>query len=366
LFKRSFSSQGFLQISMITAQKAANGAAAALLDAARKSGDARLMALAKSLASPDSAKSRFTPVIEAIDKMVALLKSEENKDLEIKESCESDRMSDTRKAVLASRAIDEMTDKVVGLKADIAKLKAEIEELQVQQKKVKEQLDAATRIREDEHAAWLMTDKDDEAAAGTVTSAKEVLQSFYAENNLVLTQKGKALEPGEAPPPPPPTWEGGYGGKTGEATGIIAIMEMVHQDILKDRASGKAEEDKSKQEYDDFKLTSEEQIKTLESDENEKEKVKGEKETDKTDTETSRSTKKEELDGTLDKIHAVNPNCEYFEVNYVVRVKSRQIELDGLQKAKAILEGGTFSEGPDPDREIKPGDAASFLQRRHK
>jgi hypothetical protein len=366
LFKRSFSSQGFLQIEMITSQKAANGAAAALREAARKSGDERLMALAKALADPASAKTRFAPVIEAIDKMIAMLHSEENKDLEIKESCEEDRMSDTRKAVLASRAIDDMTDTVVSLKADIAKLEAQIEELQAEQKKIKEQVEAATRIREDEHAAWLMSDKDDEAAAATVLNAKEVLQSFYAENNLVLTQKGKGLEPGEAPPPPPPTWEGGYGGKPGEAQGIVAIMDMVHQDILKDRAAAKAEEDKSKQEYDEFKESSEEQIKTLEGDENEKEKVKGEKVTEKTDTEKERGTKKEELDVTLDKIHAVNPNCEYFEVNYVLRVKDRQIELDGLQKAKAILEGGTFSEGPDPDREIKPGDAANFLQRRAK
>merc|ERR1719284_2110804 len=102
--------------------------------------------------------------------MIAMLHSEENKDLEIKENCEEDRMSDTRKAILASRSMDEMTDIVVGLKADIAKLEAQIEELQAEQKKIKEQLEAATRIRQDEHAAWLMSDKDDEAAAATVIS----------------------------------------------------------------------------------------------------------------------------------------------------------------------------------------------------
>ena len=35
---------------------------------------------------------------------------------------------------------------------------------------------------------------------------------------------------GEAPPPPPATFEGDYGGKTGESQGIVAIMEMVAAD----------------------------------------------------------------------------------------------------------------------------------------
>jgi len=277
-------------------------------------------------------------------------------------------MSDTRKAILASREIDELTDKVTKLVADIAKLKEDIESLEAEHKQVQEDLDAATKIREDEHANWKLTDKDDEDAAETVKSARDVLQNFYSQNGLMLAQKGKqpAVTAGEAPPPPPPTWEGGYGGKTGETTGILAILDMVHQDILSDKAKAKAEEDKSQQEYDEFKADSETHMQSLTDEINEKEKIKGDKQTEKTDTESTRSTKKGELDATLDKIKEVNPNCEYFEVNYVLRRNNRQIELDGLQKAKIILEGGSFTEGPDPNREIKPGDAAaaSFLQSR--
>merc|ERR1719327_2323484 len=89
---------------------------------------------------------------------------------------------------------------------------------------------------------------------------------------------------------------------------------------------------------------------------------KGRAETEKTQTETQRTTQKGELDNVLNKIKGINPNCEYYEVNYPMRRKNRQIEIDGLNKAKAILEGGVFDEGPDPNREIKPGDA--FLQKR--
>merc|ERR1719203_995807 len=144
-----------------------------------------------------------------------------------------------------------MTEIVMKLVADIAKLKAEIEGVEAEHKKVEEELKAATRIRDDEHAAWKVTDKDDKAAEETVLSARDVLENFYKENKLVLAQKGKA--PGEAPPPPPPTWDASYGGKTGESMGIVALLEMVSEDIAKDRSAAKAEEEASQKEYDEFK-----------------------------------------------------------------------------------------------------------------
>merc|ERR1719174_2717842 len=79
--------------------------------------------------------------------------------------------------------------------------------------------------------------------------------------------------------------------------------------------------------------------------------------------EEQRGADKKTLNEVLATIEGIDPNCEYYEVNYSMRMKNRQIEVDGLNKAKAILLGGVFTEGPDPDREMKPGDAAAaFLQ----
>merc|ERR1719198_2757837 len=104
-------------------------------------------------------------------------------------------------------------------------------------------------------------------------------------------------------------------------------------------------------------------MKELKAEKEATEKRMGQAETDKSNTEKERGTKKGELDNLLDKIAEINPNCEYYEVNYPMRTKNRQIEIDGLNKAKAILQGGVFDEGPDPNHEIKPGDAV-LLQRK--
>merc|ERR1719473_1847560 len=116
-------------------------------------------------------------------------------------------------------------------------------------------------------------------------SARDVLANFYKDNKLVFAQKAtqpvEGMAAGEAPPPPPPTWEGGYGGKTGESQGIVAIMEMVHEDITKDRADAKADEDAAQEEFDSFKNDSEEHMKDLKNEKEATEDDMGKAQTDK-------------------------------------------------------------------------------------
>merc|ERR1719272_590478 len=369
LMKKSFASQAFLQVAQTSHKvmtQRREKAFVALQDAARRSGDQRLLSVASLMRGP-SVKTKFDPIIKAIEKMVKQLQDEENVDLETKQTCEKDRMADTRDAIVASRDIDEMTDAITKLTEEIAQCEKTIEELVAEHKKAKEALAKAQRMRDDENRAWKATDADDKTAAETVLSARDVLEGFYKENNLAFVQKLQqpvsGMDAGDAPPPPPPTWEGGYGGKTGESQGIVAIMEMVHEDIVKDRADAKADEDNSQEEFDDFKKDTENKMGSLKAEKEATEKRLGQAETDKTTEEKSRATQKGALNTVLEKINSINPNCEYYEVNYPMRTQNRQIEIDGLNKAKAILQGGVFDEAPDPNREMKVGDA--FLQRRN-
>jgi hypothetical protein len=364
LMKRSFKSQGyaFLQENSWQARasfEARKGSAAEVLrKAAREAKDGRLAILATRLAA--AAGSHFTEVIDVIDKMVATLKEEEGTDLERKETCEKNRAEDTRSAILEARGMDESTELIYKLMAEIAELKVQIEEKEEQKKKIAEELAEATRIREDEHAAWELTDKDDTDAATTVKAAEDVLTQFYQENNLMLVQNKKqpVIEAGAAPPPPPSTWDAPYGGKTEQGSGIIAILAMLHEDILQDQTKAKQAEEKAQEEFDLFKKESEaameklsEEIETLEGT------VASKEEEIEQETELRLSAKKE-LFSVMTTIKDAEPGCDYFCINYPLRLKNRQIEIDGLRKAKAILEGAAFT-AEDPNRELKPGDAAA-------
>jgi exonuclease VII small subunit len=364
--KRSFASQEgllFLQRSQTSLRSSkALGALTVLKQLAQKTGDTRLAAIETLAAEPQSAKLNFKPIIAAIDKLVKILEDQEADDLKIKQDCEQGRMEDTRSAILDSRAVDVATEAVNKLTSEVEELQKQIVSLEESLKQTKEELAEAASLRKKENADFLVNDKDDQEAHATVESAIKVLDEFY-KANFALVQRSAApvVEAGKAPPPPPPTWDAGYGGKKDESTGIISMLEMVAEDIVKDRQKAKAEEAEALASFEKFKKQAEDEMKDIVSQIKEAKSIMGKKDTDIEEAKTARRDKKGSLDSMLKKIKDIDPNCEYFEETYVMRVKNRQVEVDGLNKAKAILQGGVF-DAPDPNREIKPGDA--FLQKR--
>jgi predicted nucleic acid-binding Zn-ribbon protein len=341
MFKKSLSSQSFfLQLKSSKSMSAGE----LLKKAAKRTGDKRLATLAATVATPMATGSHFDQVITAIDDMISNLKGEEETDLENKEGCEHDRAEDTREAILLGRGMDDHTDSITEAENRIVEIKDQIKSNNAEIKSLNEELDQATKDREDEHTLWQGANSDDKAAADLVESAKGVLEDFYKDNDLMFLQN-KKMDPvtaGEAPPPPPTTWEAPYGGKTGESQGIVAILEMIHEDILKDRQKAKDEEDAAKASYDDFKTDTEDQIGKLEDAISGLQDEQGQKESDIQDNVNGRLTKKNELETTLNKIADATPGCDYLTINYETKRKNRQIEIDGLIKAKAILEGGEF------------------------
>jgi len=376
-FKKSFASQdqGFLQVRS-TSQKAAahreHKAALVLKDAALRSGDKRLLALASGFGDPDFERFVNETIIKAIHEMLAELQKEETKDLDAKQTCEGDRMDNTRTAITVSRSMDEMTDHIAVDKTTIESCQKKMEELDMVAHKNWAASEKASQMRQHEHDEFVVTDRDDEEAMKTVQGAHDVLLTYYKDNGLVFLQNGKqpadGMSDGEAPPPPPPTWEGGYGAKTGESQGIIAILEMIHEDIHKDSNDAKKDEEKALEEFKLFQKDSDDQLSSLFHEFERTNNELGKAEEAKINEEDQRKGAKARLDSVFKSIKTINPNCEYYEVNYDIRKRNRAIEVDGLNNAKLILSAGSLPDGPDPNREIKPGDAASasavFLQSR--
>jgi len=365
LMKKSFASQGYSFVQEHGGTWAAGRLASAaklLRETARQAGaDSRLARFASRIALQSG--GRFTEVIQVIDKMIDNLKGEENSDLAKKEQCEKDRAADTRTAVKTSREMDEATDALTKLKSDIADITIDIQDRNQTIELTQKGLDEATALREAEHKEWQESDRDDKEMVAIVEQAKSVLEQFYKENLLMLVQQPE-VEAGEAPPPPPSTWSGKYGGKTQQATGVIATLDIIKTDIEKDIAAAHAAERESATKYDAFKKESEDQIKELGDEIATLSGTKGEKEESVLQQSATRLNKKGSLGAVMTKISDASPGCEYFTVNYPARLRNRQLETDGLRKAKAILAGARFDEGPDPSREMTPSDA--LLLQRHR
>jgi len=374
LAKKSYASQrgaSFLQVDLSAHRRSSASALRVLRAAAASSRDARLAEVAARVAAA-SGKGHFDEVFVAIDKMMQALKDEEDSDLAKKEQCEADRMENMRAAATKSRTIDEATELITRLTGEIAEIEKSIVEKTELIAKAKEELAEAKDLRKKENDEWKESTAEDEEMKAIIKSARDVLTKFYADNDLMFLQKPRsgaafaqgprsAGEVGKAPPPPPPTWEGAYGGQTEESANIISILEMAEEGVAKDIATAKAAEEEAASDFETFsketKVTLEELAQAIRDMEEAKDKKAG----DVHGAKSSRGNAQKELVSISKTITDAEPACAYIQVNFPVRQKARQLEHDGLVKAKAILSGGKF-DTPDPDREIKPGDA--FLQRR--
>merc|ERR550537_998839 len=316
--------------------------------------DARLSALTTVLSTrqPDSHISHngtdvtadpFAPVISAIDAMLTSLADEEQEDLEKKDQCESDRMTNTQEAKMTSKEIDTNTETIDRLTASIEAANKQIEEINQQIEDLNAEKKAADEQRAAEAAEFSTNKQDDEAAVGLIETAIGVLTSFYQNEGLALLQKQEPfVAAGEAPTPPPTTWDTGYGGAKGESNGIVAIMELIKQDIQKDITKATNNENTAISEYDTLCADIASTISSLNTSKGELEGKIASDETSMGTEKGERTTNQGSLASTLAFLKSIAPGCDFIAVNFDIRLKNRQAEMDGLQKAKAILEGATF------------------------
>merc|ERR1719409_695783 len=321
-FKKSFDSQGFFftQLNEIRHRNPTRGRAHTALS------------LLKTL-------GKTTKELQLIDDVIAELDTEEATDIKNKEECEKERMDNTQSAKVVSKEIEAAMKTVEEIKEEIADLE--------QSKK-----DAGER-RADENKEYVAAEADDTAAVGLVENAIGVLEKFYSENGLMLARtaahvrrvKQPFVEAGEAPTPPPSTgWsEGeGYGGAKGESTGIISIMTLIKQDIEKDIAKAKKKKKEAVASYEKLVEDIDASIGAKELTKADLEGTIAADEESRTAENSTKATNEGELASIMDFLKEIAPGCDFIAMNFKMRLTNRQIEKDGLLKAKAILEGAKF------------------------
>lgn len=152
------------------------------------------------------------------------------------------------------------------------------------------------------------------------------------------------VEAGQAPPPPPSTWENpAYTGSSGESAGILSILALVKEDVKKEKQLAITSEneaigafDKEKADIQASELAADQAISSYNLE-------KSTEEGKVVDWNIEHGTKKGELSSVMAQIDALKPGCDFFLVNFEVRVQKRNTEIDGLRNAKAVLQGASFS-----------------------
>jgi len=316
-------------------------------------------------------KIGFGKVIGMIDEMVVTLKKEQDDDDHKKEYCAAqfDQSDDKKKSL--ERSIRDFETVIADTKDGVDNLKGEIKALSASIAALDKNVADATEQRKQENEDFTQLMASDSAAKEILGFAKNRLQKFYnpklykappqrelSDEDRATLAAGGTLAPTAAPggiagtgvtvlaqarPAPPPEAPGAYKKKSGESSGVIAMIDLLVKDLDKEMTVAKTEEKDAQGDYEammkDAATKRAEDAKTLAD----KEAALADNQASLEKNTEAKASATQELGATNQYIQSLHNECDWLLQYFDVRKEARTSEIDALGKAKAVLSGADFS-----------------------
>jgi septal ring factor EnvC (AmiA/AmiB activator) len=144
-------------------------------------------------------------------------------------------------------------------------------------------------------------------------------------------------------PGPAPETFGAYK-KSGEANnGVLAMIDLLQADLLKEIQTMEVDEKNAQEEYEELMQVSAEKRAADSKAITDKSAAKAEMEAALAKENTDHMSKINELMATAETLAGVHGECDWNLENYEPRKAAREAEVESLKKATAILNGADFS-----------------------
>ncbi|CAD7948620.1 unnamed protein product [Amoebophrya sp. A25] len=323
IFSKNYS---FVQVGVATSTKAQDArkhaAVMALLEAAKKTGDARLSALAIQ-AQLDS----FTKIKEMMMKLAAEVEAEKKAEFAKRDKCNADLAENEVARTDTSVFISDTEKAIAKLVSDIETLDNEIASENASIKEMQGVIAEATETRRAENAAFKEEVKNQELTMGVLEKAKAKLEGFY----------GKVALAQQEPAPKQATYS-----KNEQAPGVIGLFEMIMADAQADIAEAKKDEQKAQTEYEKLVSDSKDSINTSEQ-------AIAQKQTEKADAVSQKEQKDLESNQAEEKLEsleaekgALHEDCDFLLKNFDIRQSGMESEIESIRQAVAVLSGANF------------------------
>merc|ERR1719454_2780071 len=251
---------------------------------------------------------------EMIDKLVADATAEASH----KAFCDKEMSESKAKIEDHTSTIDKFTTRKDKATAAIETLADELATMAKQQATMDE-------MRGEQKATYAEAKKDYEDGIEGLTMALQILRDYYAEKESLIQQPATSV----------------HSKATGEATGIIGMLEVAQSDFSKMLADATVEEESAIKEYE--KITQENLVSKAIKEADIKYKTSEKASLEKQVSELTSDIEGEqtELDAVLDYYEKLKPGCIAKPMTYEERKARREAEIAGLKEALAILEGET-------------------------
>lgn len=285
----------------------------------------------------------FGKIVEKIDGMVALLKTEQKDDVSKKAYCQkqfhaTELKTHTQEQDLSSLAAS------IAQKAEAAKqLASEVKTLQDGITTLDKSIATAGENRKAEHQEFQELVVSDSSAVELLDMAKARLAQVYhppipsllsvsMTSNLStqLSKHGFAK--------PPATVEGEY--QVQKSYGVLSMIDTLKSDLEQEMSLAKLDEGNAQKEYEE---TLADAAKKREADTSliaEKSKNKADLEVDLQDDKADSAGKKKEALATAEFLKNLHQECDWLLQNFDLRAEARADEKENLIRAKTVLSGG--------------------------
>merc|ERR1719210_927393 len=142
---------------------------------------------------------------------------------------------------------------------------------------------------------------------------------------------------------PPPAAAAAYVKKSEGSAGVMAMMDLLVQDLDKETTEAETEEANAQEEYQ--KLMAESAAKRTEDAKalTDKESASADLNSSLQGSQADKKSTGRELMGTMKYISSLKAECDWLLKYFDVRKAARSDEIDSLQRAKAVLSGADFS-----------------------
>jgi len=317
-------------------------------------------------------KVGFAKVIKMIEDLVAEIQQEQRDDADKMEYCGKQiESSDDKKKVLA-KDVSDLETAIVEAQGAIQAIVVEIDALGDGIRTLDKSVTEATEQRKEEASDYTALMAGNTAAQQLLEFAKNRLNKFYnpklykappkrelTEDERITLNNGGTLAPTEAPggiagtgisalqnleaPPPPPESFDAYSKKSEASGGVIAMMDLLINDLDKEMTEAKIAEKNAQKDYETFMNDSAakraEDSKSL----SDKQGSKASLETELQDNQAAKGTTVKELMATEQYVANLHSECDWLLKYYEIRSEARIAEIEGLKNAKAVLSGADYS-----------------------
>mmetsp|Transcript_21703 Transcript_21703/g.67713 ORF Transcript_21703/g.67713 Transcript_21703/m.67713 type:complete len:679 (+) Transcript_21703:68-2104(+) len=270
----------------------------------------------------------FERVKEAIQKQIDELVQEKEDEIKHKDFCIAEFQENQLKTEKMEHQKDGLLVKMDDLKAlitklgkEIAALKAEVAEMELQKKRAGED-------RERENQEYQAVVADQRASQKDIQAAMKILAPVYGENALSLAQRQE---------PAPPGFK-----EYGKNAGGNRVMDML-KDVLADTKKMEDEairdEEDMQKAYEDFVTETNKGVDVRSRKIVEKTQAKAKTEKDLLETTEMKDSALLELEQLSTYDAQLHSSCDFVMKNFDVRQTARDEEIEALRQAKKILSG---------------------------